>query len=138
MGEIVVDIKLENRLDRGLFERGFGLESEIRGTTIPAIADTGAAMLALPEEVVEHLGLQNLDTISTVYADGRSGLLSIAGTVTVRIGQRRMDTECIVLPRGTDALVGQIVMERMDLVADCVSQTLAPRPESPDRPLLRV
>ena len=39
---------------------------------------------------------------------------------------------------GAEALVGQIVLERLDLIADRANQTPEPRPESPDRPLLRV
>ena len=38
----------------------------------------------------------------------------------------------------TNALAGQVVMEQLDLVADCATRTLGPRPESPDRPLLRL
>ena len=49
-----------------------------------------------------------------------------------------MPANCIVAPAGTDALVGQVVMEQLDLVADCATRTLGPRPESPDRPLLRL
>ena len=49
-----------------------------------------------------------------------------------------MLTECIVAPEGAEALVGQVVMETLDLIPDPVNQTLAPMPESPDRPLLRV
>ncbi len=49
-----------------------------------------------------------------------------------------MSTDCIVVPEQAEALVGQVVMETLDLVADPLNQTLGPRPESPDRPLLRV
>ena len=80
-------------------------------------------------------------------ADGRIGDMppncSRPGTfgcppraLTVRIGD--MPANCIVAPAGTDALVGQVVMEQLDLVADCATRTLGPRPESPDRPLLRL
>ena len=138
MGEILVDIHLENLLDWGLFERGHATEAEIRSTTIRAVADTGAIMLALPEGVVERLGLEVTRAITTTYADGRRGELGVAGPLTIRIGDREMMAECIVLPTGADALVGQVVMEQLDLIADCATQTLGPRPESPDRPMLRV
>ena len=95
-------------------------------------------MLALPEDVVDQLGIERLGSIATTYADGRRGQLPIAGSLIVRIDDRWMSTECIVLPRGAEALVGQLVMERLDLIADCVNQTLSPRPESPDRPMMRV
>ena len=43
----------------------------------------------------------------------------------------------LVLPGG-EALIGRIVLEALDLAADCARRTLAPRPESPNRPMLRV
>ena len=138
MGEIIVNIELENVDDRGLARAGHIPEADIRRVTIPAVADTGAIMLALPEDIVSRLGLELLNSISTTYADGRRAELPVAGLLIVRIGDRWMSTECIVLPQGADALVGQLVMERLDLVADCVAQTLHPRPESPDRPLMRL
>ena len=138
MGEIIVNIELENVEDRGLARSGYLPEADIRRATIPAVADTGAIMLALPEDVVRRLGLERVDSIAATYADGRRDELPVAGTLIVRIGDRSMRADCIVLPQGVDALVGQLVMERLDLVADCVARTLHPRPESPDRPLMRL
>ena len=138
MGEIIVNIELENVEDRGLARSGYLPEADIRRATIPAVADTGAIMLALPEDVVSRLGLERIDSIATTYADGRRDELAVAGTLIVRIGDRSMRTDCIVLPQGVDALVGQLVLERLDLIADCLAQTLHPRPESPDRPLMRL
>lgn len=138
MGEILVNIHLENLLDRGLFERGHGEEAGIRSTTIRAVADTGAMMLALPRDVVDRLGLEQSGSVATTYADGRRGVLAVAGPLSIRIGDRQMATECVVVPTGAEALIGQIVMEQLDLIADCTNQTLGPRPESPDRPMLRV
>ena len=138
MGQIIVDIELENVDDRGLARAGQIRDADVRRVTIPAIADTGAIMLALPEDIVNQLGLERFNSIATTYADGRRGELPVAGLLIVRIGDRWMPANCIVLPQGTDALVGQLVMEGLDLVADCVAQTLGPRPESPDRPLKRL
>ena len=137
MGEIVVEIELENMKDRELAEDGELPEADIRRVAIPAVADTGAIMLALPEDAVSQLGARPAGSITATYADGRQGELLLAGPLIVRIGDRWMSTECVVLPRGTVALIGQVVMERLDLVADCVARTLHPRPESPDRPLMR-
>ena len=138
MAEIVVDIELENLRDRALFERGYLAEEEIRRVRIPAVADTGAVMLALPEDVVELLGIDEVGTINTTFADGRRGELPVAGDLTIRIGDRRTITRCIVVPEDADPLIGQLIMEELDLIADCLNQTLTPRPESPERPLLRV
>ena len=138
MGEIVVRIELENSADLRAFEDGYRQEREIRRDAIEAVADTGAVMLALPEDVVGRLGLREVSRIETTYADGRRGELPVVGPVSIRIGNREMVTEALVVPSGAEALVGQIVLERLDLIADCLNQTLSPRPESPERPLLRV
>ncbi len=138
MGEIIVEIELENVKDREMAEDGELPEADIRRAAIPAVADTGAMMLALPEDVVGQLGIRHRSSITATYADGRQGELPVAGSLFVRIGDRSMSADCVVLPKGTDALVGQLVMEGLDLVADCVAQTLHPRPESPDRPLMRL
>lgn len=44
MGEVVVELKLENSIDRELFLRGLMKEEDIRSMTVRAIVDTGAAM----------------------------------------------------------------------------------------------
>ena len=138
MGEIVVDVELENLRDRNLFESGYLAEEEVRRVRIAAVADTGAVMLALPKDVVERLGIEEVGRINTTFADGRRGELPVAGGLTIHIGDRWTIARCIVLPQGSDPLIGQVIMEELDLIADCLNQTLAPRPESPDRPLLRV
>ena len=138
MGEILVDIELENPGDRRLFEEGYRREKDVRRTTVQAVADTGAVMLALAEDTVDRLGVKVVGSAAFTYADGQQHERPIAGPLTVRIGDRWTSTNCVVVPTGADALVGQVVMETLDLVADCVRQTLGPRPESPDRPLLRL
>ena len=138
MGEIVVDVGLENVGDRELARAGYLPEADIRRASVQAVADTGAVMLALPEDVVERLGVEVVGSVACTYADGRRGERPVAGPLTVRIGDRWMPANCIVVPAGTDALVGQVIMEQLDLVADCATRTLGPRPESPDRPLLRL
>lgn len=138
MGEIVVEIELENAEDRSDARRGRIDEGAVRRESIEAVADTGAVMLALTEDVVERLGLPTVRTLTSTFADGRRGQLPVAGPVMIQIGDRQMLTECIVVPEEAEALVGQVVMETLDLIPDPVNQTLDPRPESPDRPLLRV
>ena len=129
MGEITVNIELENPGDRDYFERGHGQESDIRRSNVAAIVDTGAVMLVLPQNVVERLG------VSIRRKEERP----VAGPLTIRIGNRFMSTDCVVGPPLSEPLVvGQIVMEALDLIADCTNHTLTPRPESPDYPLLKL
>ena len=138
MGEIVVDVVLENRDDLRDADRGLISETDVRRETIRAIADTGAGMLALPEDIVERLGIPLVGQIRTLLADGSRDVMPVADGVHVHVSGREMTTDCIVVPLGADALIGQQVMERLDLIADCKEQTLRPRPESIDMPLQRL
>ena len=136
MGEIAVDFELENPVDRGIVERGLGKESAVRRTRVQGIVDTRAVMLVLPQNVVERLGLRVQETMVVTYADNRQEERPVAGPVTVRIGDRSMRTDCVVGPPSGEVLIGQIVLEALDLIADCTNRTLTPR--IPDYPLLRI
>ena len=138
MGEIAVNIELENPEDRGFFERGYGQESDIRRTSIEAIVDTGAVMPVLPRNVVERLGVRTRRTAIVTYADERREERPVAGPLTIHVCNRFMSTDCVVGPPLGEALVGRIVLEALDLVADCTKRILTPRPESPDYPLLKL
>ena len=138
MGEIVASMELENAEDRGVVKRGLCDESTIRSTTVKGVVDTGSVMLMLPENVVSRLGLDAQREVVVTYADERKETRSLAGPVTVQIGNRIMTTDCVVGPPSSEPLIGQIVMEALDLVADCGNRTLAPRPESPDMPQLKM
>ena len=138
MGEIVVDAELENPIDRGVFERGYGRESDIRRTSVRAVVDTGAVMLMLPQNVVERLGAALSGTVIVTYADERREERSTAGPFTLRLCNRSMPVDCVVGPPLSEPLIGQIVLERLDLIADCTNRILVPRPESPDYPLLKL
>ena len=138
MGEIVASMELENTGDRDNASEGLRDESTVRSTTVDGVVDTGAVMLMLPENVVSRLGLRTRRQVVVTYADDRKETRPVAGPVTVRIGNRFMNTDCIVGPPLSEPLIGQIVMEALDLVADCANRTLGPRPESPDYPLLKL
>ena len=69
------------------------------------------------------------------YADERKER-PVAGPVTVRIGDRFMSTDVIVGPPLSEPLIGQVILEVLDLIADCAKQALHPR--MPDYPLLNL
>ena len=138
MGEIVVSVQLENTTDRGIASRGLCDESAVRRATVDGVVDTGAVMLVLPENVVTRLGLETQREVTVAYANDYRETRPVAGPVTVRIGNRFMNADCIIGPPQSEPLIGQIVLEALDLVADCTNRTLGPRPESPDSPLLKL
>ena len=138
MGEIVASMELENTGDRDNASEGLRDESTVRRATVEGVVDTGAVMLVLPKDVVDRLGLRARREVVVTYANEYRETRPVAGPVTVFIGNRFMIAECIVGPPLSEPLIGQIVLEALDLVADCGSRTLGPRPESPDSPLLKL
>jgi len=138
MGEIQAQIKLENFVDRSLVRNNKLSTNAVRLHQMDALVDTGAVFLMLPQDVVEKLGLELLRKVVVTYADERKEERYLAGAVSIEVCGRQMVTECIVGPPLGEALVGQIVMEALDLIADCQRRTLTPRPESPIYPSLKM
>lgn len=138
MDEIAVEIELENFVDRALQKKGQLRDEQVRRHLLKGVVDTGAVMLMLPQDVVEKLGLENQRRVVVSYADERKEERAVAGAVTIKIGDRAMTTECIVGPPLSEALIGQVVLEELDLIADCQNKTLGPRPESPIYPSLKL
>lgn len=137
-GEVKVELQLENAVDREIQLRGDIGADRVRLATVQAIADSGSVMLVLPQDVVEALGLRETRKAIVPYADERKQERPIAGIVTVRVGDRAMNLDCIVGPPNSEPLLGQIVLEAMDLLVDCTRGMLTPRPESPFLPLLKL
>ena len=139
MGEVHVEIELENYADRILAEHGHLEDSKIRRERVRVLADSGATMLVLPQDLVEKLGLKvKEEKVIVTYADERVEERPVAGFLTVRVGDRSMGTDCVVGPPKSEPLLGQIILERLDLLVDCVERKLVPRPESPYLPTLKV
>ena len=131
MGEIRASVTLVNQGDREDVRRGHGVDADVRRTTVEGVVDTGAVSLIIPEEIATELGLQYEGTRTVVYADERREQRPVTN-VTVEIGNLVTWTEAIVGPAGSQVLVGQLVLEALDLIADCRNHTLAPRhPEGP-------
>ena len=138
MGEIVALMELENTVDRDNASDGLRDESAVRRATVEGVVDPGAVMLMLPEDVVGRLGLRTRRQVAVTYANEYREIREVAGPVTVQIGNRFMNADCIVGPPSSEPLIGQIVLEALDLVADCANRTVGPRPESPDTPVLKL
>ena len=51
MGEIRASVTLENSWDRENVDRGLGVKTDVRRTTVEGIVDTGAVNLVIPKEI---------------------------------------------------------------------------------------
>jgi predicted aspartyl protease len=139
MGDVYVEIILENFRDRVLSESGYLETGKVRTEKVKVLADSGCTILALPQDLVERLGLTiKREGVIVTYADERKEERPIAGTLTVRVGERSMETDCVAAPPTSEPLLGQIILERLDLLVDCKEGKLIPRPESPYLPMLKL
>lgn len=136
MGEVKIKIKIINAGDEMLFRRGILSEDKIRSQEVIAVVDTGAATSVLTPEVANNLGLQIIRQERAVYANEYSENIDIAESIIFQLGERRCVEEPFVM--GSEVLIGQIPLERMDLVVDCNRQQVVPNPKHPDRPTFRV
>ena len=119
MGAIMTEITLTN-------------PANSKTHTMEALVDTGAVMLCLPEDIAHFLGLDAFDETVGTLATGQKSTFDIAGPVILEIAGRKTATDCILLPPANEALIGQLVLERLDLIADCPKHEVYPRhPESP-------
>lgn len=134
MGEIRTDIEIANARDiyRDL------PDDEIRRTTISGLVDIGAVMALLPEDLLEAIGVPRTGRTIVSLATEEKVELDVAGPVEFTIAGRKWATDCLVGPPNCEALIGQLILERLDLVLDPLRQALTPRPESPYLPSLKL
>jgi len=127
MGKVVIEFTITNFGDRVLCEAGHLPADKVRQTRVKGIVDTGAAMLVLPESVSRHLGLPKNSETKVRYADNRTAQRDIVEQAEVEILGRKNIFTAVVEPSRTDALIGAIVLEALDLIVDCKHQKLEPR-----------
>ena len=129
---------MRNETDAVLSEQGRLPKKKVRRAEIETIVDTGAVLMLLPQELVEALGLRRIDKAVVALADDRKVEMDMAGSIGLTILGRTMVTDCLVGPPGCEPLIGQVVLERLDLIPDPLKRTLSPRPESPYLPTLKL
>jgi len=136
MGEIRVKVRLTNAVDEALARRGQLPQAEVRRTEVDAMVDTGAVRCVLPPQVVQDLGLQLRGTRVAEYADGRKESVGVTEPLIIEYLRRDTLEEALVL--GDEVLIGQTVLEKLDLLADCINRRLIPNPAHPDQPVTKV
>lgn len=136
MGEVRVKVKLTNAADEALARRGKIKLEEIRVYEADALVDTGAVQTVLPADVVKELGLEAPDQRGVEYADGRKEIVPVTEAIVIEIRRRRTSDEALIL--GDEVLIGQTILEKLDLHVDCANQVLIPNPAHPDQAITKV
>lgn len=137
MGEVRASIALENGEDVALARRGLLSKDKVRRVTADVLVDTGAVLLLLPQDMVEALGLETIDKAVVTLANDQKVEMPISGPLILTAQGRTMNTDCLVGPPRCEPLLGQVVLERLDLIVDSTRRQLMTRPESPFLPSLK-
>lgn len=126
MGKVIERVKLTS-----LFEPSKSIE-------VDAVIDTGATMLVVPQNIVDALGLKKVRETRVRYANNQTEPKFIYGVVSVEIQGRTGNFDVLAEKEGSQPLVGQVVLETLDLVVDPRTRTLKPNPLSPEMPMVEL
>jgi len=94
---------------------------------IEAVIDTGATMSVLPMDLIQKLGLEKIDEVN-VYADNSVKRKEVYGWVILEIAGRKAVFDVLAENERAQPLIGQIVLERLDLVIEPSTRKVMPNP----------
>jgi clan AA aspartic protease len=112
-GPVRVKTRLTNAVDEALARRGMLALGQVRWCEADALVDTGAVRTVVPGPIAAQLGLGIRGQRAVEYADGRTELVSVTEPLVIEIEGRDTLEEALVL--GTEVLIGQTVLEKLDL-----------------------
>jgi clan AA aspartic protease len=124
MGEVRTKVRLVNNADANAVADGRLSPEKVRVVEADAMVDTGAVRSCVPAILLQQLGIKPYDQVTVELADGRQSHVGIAEGVSFEIMQRRSSDDALVL--GDEVLIGQTLLEKMDLLVDCSRQCLIP------------
>ena len=136
LGEVRVRVKLTSGGDEVLVRRGLLTADKIRSYEADALVDTGAVRSVLPIHVVQLLGLAIVDKARATYANDAAEDVDVTEMVGITLLGRRITEETLVL--GSEVLIGQTVLESLDLQVDCTNHRVIPNPAHPDQPVIKI
>jgi len=126
MGKVVEKVKLTS-----LFEPEKSVEVE-------AVIDTGATMVVLPKDIVEELGLRKMREVKVRYANNKVETKPIYGVVNIELKGRSANLDVLVEEKGSQPLIGQVLLELLDLIVEPKTRKLIPNPASPEMPMMEI
>ena len=119
MGHVYADIELAN-----------ARRPDLTPVRVRALADTGALLLCIPEQIAVQLTLETESTREVAVADGRKMSVPYVGPLKVTFGNRLCYVGALVL--GDEVLLGAVPMEDMDLVVNPGRREVTVDPASPN------
>jgi clan AA aspartic protease len=120
-------VQLANYDDVVKSRMGLIAEDDVRRVEIEGWVDTGASRLVLPKSAADALGLPVVGKSKARLADQSEIERDVVRYVQLTMLGREGVFTAIVEPNRDDALLGAIVLEDLDMLADPVDGTCHPR-----------
>jgi len=136
MGEVRTTVMLTNATDQVLVRRGKLAPEDVHTYKADALVDTGAVRTVLPPHVVQQLDLAIRGRRVVELADGRKETVGVTEAVEIDIDGRNTIEDALVL--GDEVIIGQTVLETLDLLVDCANRRLITNPAHPDQPVVKI
>ncbi|TGK01039.1 aspartyl protease [Leptospira semungkisensis] len=127
MGKIHQKAEIENTLDLLACKTGELPQEKVRKVALEFLVDTGAAMVCLPTNMIQSLGLQPLYKRLSLTANGTVEAW-IFSPAQIRIWDRECNMEIMEVPNGTPPLLGYLALETLDLYPNPKKQILEGNP----------
>jgi hypothetical protein len=131
MGLVYADIELINSDDLALARRNLLDVDEVKRMHINMLADSGAYMMAINENIQAILQLPFREKRKSVMADGSVVEHDVVGPVEVKFKNRTAVCNAVVLQGDNEPLLGAIPMEEMDVLIHPLRNELMVNPEHP-------
>lgn len=127
MGRFSVDVIVASNRDVLMAKPGDLIPHQVKHLQLKGLVDSGAARLVLPPHVVTGLHLPDEGETTVRYADPRREKRRLVSNVWLQLLGRHSVFSAVIEPDRKDALIGAIVLEELDLLVDCGTQSLYPR-----------
>ena len=124
MGKVVIKALLSNNQDLTRLADGRIVVDQVRQQEWELIVDTGARAVGLPLSIIEQLGLPATRKVTVTLSDGSRQERQLYGELRIQVGDRDDVFSCVAKPEGAPLLLGQLVLEALDLLVDCGQQRL--------------
>ena len=137
MGKVLVPVRIENLYDLHEVSLRTRMADAVRYVEVPdALVDTGSISPVLPSFVAQQLGLAIVGRRNAELADASVIIAEVTESVGIDVRGRRVDLQALIT--GNEVIIGQTVLEMIDMQVDCMNQRLIPNPAHPDQPIIKL
>jgi hypothetical protein len=110
-------VRVTNAIDAAMAQSGQLAREKVRSASIEATVDS-TAMLVLPADLVERLGLRVVDMRPMRTSTGAIAAIPCVGPIDFEILGRRTTCDALVIPSGSTPRIGHLQLVALDLVVD--------------------